>query len=75
MQQKNNRLVFQPIKGTLKRDLENPAQDLVLEDQLRNSIKDQSENVMVVDLVRNDLSRVCKPGSVKVEELFGIYGF
>jgi para-aminobenzoate synthetase component 1 len=75
LQQKNNRLVSQPIKGTLKRDLENPEQDLVLENQLRTSVKDQSENVMVVDLVRNDLSRVCKPGSVKVEELFGIYRF
>jgi para-aminobenzoate synthetase component I len=75
LQQKNNLLVSQPIKGTLKRDLENPEQDLVLENQLRNSIKDRSENVMVVDLVRNDLSRVCKPGTVKVEELFGIYRF
>jgi len=75
LQQKNNRLVSQPIKGTLKRDLVNPEQDQILEDQLRNSVKDRSENVMVVDLVRNDLSRVCKPGSVKVEELFGIYRF
>ncbi len=75
LQQKNNRLISQPIKGTLKRDLENPEQDQFLEDQLRGSVKDQSENVMVVDLVRNDLSRVCKPGSVKVEELFGIYRF
>jgi para-aminobenzoate synthetase component I len=75
LQQKNNRLVSQPIKGTLKRDLENPEQDQILEDQLRNSVKDRSENVMVVDLVRNDLSRVCQPGSVKVEELFGIYRF
>ena len=75
LQQKNKRLISQPIKGTLKRNLEDPNQDLALENQLRNSIKDQSENVMVVDLVRNDLSRVCKPGSVKVEELFGIYRF
>jgi para-aminobenzoate synthetase component 1 len=75
LQQKNNRLISQPIKGTLKRDLENPIQDQALQDQLRNSIKDQSENVMVVDLVRNDLSRVCIPGTVKVEELFGIYRF
>jgi para-aminobenzoate synthetase component 1 len=39
------------------------------------SEKDRSENVMVVDLVRNDLARVCKEGSVKVDELFGIYSF
>lgn len=75
LQQKNNRLISQPIKGTVKRDLKNPDRDQALENQLRNSVKDRSENVMVVDLVRNDLSRVCKPGSVKVEELFGIYRF
>jgi para-aminobenzoate synthetase component 1 len=39
------------------------------------SSKDQSENVMVVDLVRNDLSKICKDGSVHVEELFGVYTF
>ena len=42
---------------------------------LYNSEKDRSENVMVVDLVRNDLSKVCKEGTVKVDELFGIYSF
>jgi len=39
------------------------------------SEKEKSENVMIVDLVRNDLSKVCKKGSVRVEELFGIYSF
>ena len=39
------------------------------------SEKEKSENVMVVDLVRNDLSRVCKEGTVRVDELFGIYSF
>ena len=39
------------------------------------SEKDRSENVMIVDLVRNDLGRSCKAGSVEVEELFGIYDF
>ena len=39
------------------------------------SQKEKSENVMIVDLVRNDLSRICRAGSVKVKELFGIYAF
>lgn len=70
-----NELLSQPIKGTLKRDLNNLDADKQLRDQLSNSLKDKSENVMVVDLVRNDLSQVCKAGSVKVSELFGIYSF
>lgn len=51
------------------------ANDDANKDWLRNSSKDQSENVMVVDLVRNDLSKICEEGSVKVDELFGIYSF
>ena len=43
--------------------------------QLANSVKDRAENVMIVDLVRNDLSRSANKGSVQVEELFGIYPF
>lgn len=42
---------------------------------LYNSTKDRSENVMVVDLVRNDLAKVCREGTVHVDELFGIYSF
>lgn len=68
-------LISQPIKGTIKRDKFNEITDAELAAQLRNSPKEQSENVMVVDLVRNDLSRICKMGSVKVDELFGIYSF
>ncbi|MGZ3851130.1 MAG: chorismate-binding protein, partial [Flavisolibacter sp.] len=52
-----------------------PVADRELAHALRNSQKDQSENVMVVDLVRNDLARICREASVKVEELFGIYSF
>lgn len=44
-------------------------------ENLLNSQKDRAENVMVVDLVRNDLSRICREGSVRVDELFGIYSF
>ncbi|HEV7334111.1 MAG TPA: anthranilate synthase component I family protein [Flavisolibacter sp.] len=72
---RGNRLLSQPIKGTIKRDLGNEQQDQQLRDSLRLSAKEQSENVMVVDLVRNDLTRVCKPATVKVDELFGIYSF
>ena len=70
-----DRLVSQPIKGTAPRILQDPDADLLQHDRLYNSPKDRSENVMVVDLVRNDLSRVCIPGSVGVSELFGIYPF
>jgi para-aminobenzoate synthetase component 1 len=75
LQKKGNRLLSQPIKGTFKRNLENETADNELKLQLHQSEKDRSENVMVVDLVRNDLSRVCKEGTVQVEELFGIYSF
>ncbi len=65
----------QPIKGTSRRNLENPLLDEQSRLHLINSEKEKSENVMVVDLVRNDLSRICKQGSVEVQELFGIYSF
>ncbi len=68
-------LLSQPIKGTSKRQVENAAIDEENKQQLLNSEKEKSENVMVVDLVRNDLARVCKEGSVKVSELFGMYSF
>lgn len=67
-------LISQPIKGTIKRG-ETLAEDQALQEALSNSIKDQAENVMIVDLVRNDLAKVCKTGTIKVAELFGIYGF
>ncbi|KYP16467.1 MAG: hypothetical protein A1D16_13355, partial [Flavihumibacter sp. CACIAM 22H1] len=65
----------QPIKGTSPRYPANPEQDRLSAKELVASEKERSENVMVVDLVRNDLSRVCVPGSVKVDELFGVYSF
>jgi para-aminobenzoate synthetase component 1 len=70
-----HQLISQPIKGTIFRDTENAANDAVLKETLRNSTKEQSENIMIVDLVRNDLSKVCKTGTVTVEELFGVYSF
>jgi para-aminobenzoate synthetase component 1 len=57
-----------PIKGTRSRR-PGPEADLFTRDELRESEKDQAENVMIVDLLRNDLSRVCAPGSVRVPEL------
>lgn len=67
-------LVSQPIKGTIRRG-ENAAADAALIEQLRNDPKERSENVMIVDLVRNDLARIAARGSVRVEELCGIYSF
>lgn len=75
LQKKGSRLISQPIKGTIQRNLLNREADTLLLEELKASEKDKSENVMVVDLVRNDLSKVCKEGSVKVSELFGIYSF
>jgi para-aminobenzoate synthetase component 1 len=57
-----------PIKGT-RRMLASPEADLYAGEDLGQSEKDRAENVMIVDLVRNDLSRVCKPESVRVEAL------
>lgn len=69
------KIISQPIKGTSKRDLVNEKADHASKEQLLRSEKDKSENTMVVDLVRNDLSKVCRKGSVSVSELHGIYSF
>jgi para-aminobenzoate synthetase component 1 len=58
-----------PIKGTRRRWHDRPEADLFRADELRESDKDLSENVMIVDLLRNDLSRVCRPGSIRVPQL------
>ncbi len=75
LQKKGDHILSQPIKGTFKRDPGNTQADNELKKQLQQSEKDKSENVMVVDIVRNDLSRICKEGTVKVDELFGVYSF
>jgi len=68
------KLVSQPIKGTARRGAD-PEEDDLLKKQLYLDPKERSENVMIVDLVRNDLSRTAQKGSVQVEELYGIYSF
>ncbi|MDO6435577.1 anthranilate synthase component I family protein [Flavitalea sp. BT771] len=75
LRREGNRVISQPIKGTAPRVPGDPGADRAAGAGLAVSAKDRSENVMVVDLVRNDLSKVCLPGSVRVRELFGIYGF
>jgi para-aminobenzoate synthetase component 1 len=70
-----NTLISQPIKGTSPRYPGDTPADEASRHQLFHSRKDRSENVMVVDLVRNDLSKICLPGSVSVNELYGIYPF
>jgi len=75
LKKEGNTIVSQPIKGTTKRDLISQENDLENKNYLSQSEKEKSENVMVVDLVRNDLSKVCKQGTVKVDELFGVYSF
>lgn len=69
------KLISQPIKGTSIRVKENHERDEVSKNDLLQSVKDRSENVMVVDLVRNDLAKICEEGSVQVDELYGIYSF
>jgi para-aminobenzoate synthetase component 1 len=69
-----NHLISMPIKGTVRRGF-SPEEDTILKQQLHASEKERAENMMIVDLVRNDLARSAVPGTVKVEEMFGIYTF
>lgn len=67
----SRRIETRPIKGTRPRHAD-PARDAALAAELQASAKDRAENLMIVDLMRNDLSRVARPGTVAVERLFGI---
>jgi para-aminobenzoate synthetase component 1 len=75
LKKEGDRIFSQPIKGTSRRNLNDIGEDVKSKEHLFNSAKDRSENVMIVDLVRNDLSKICEEASVQVEELFGIYSF
>lgn len=68
------KIVSQPIKGTIRKSC-NSQEDIELIKELTESPKERAENIMIVDLVRNDLSITAKKGTVKVEELCGIYSF
>ena len=68
------KLISQPIKGTLRKGNTEPENEL-LKTQLQNDLKERAENIMIVDLVRNDLARSSKAGSVNVEELCEVYEF
>lgn len=74
IQKQENKVISQPIKGTAKRSVIK-EEDVINAENLRKDPKERSENIMIVDLVRNDLSRTAAKGSVEVEELCGIYSF
>jgi para-aminobenzoate synthetase component 1 len=69
-----NKVISQPIKGTAKRSL-NIIEDQLLVKALEKDEKERAENIMIVDLVRNDLSKSALKGSVEVEELCKVYSF
>lgn len=74
LRKEGNRLSSMPIKGTARRST-NEAEDNQIAEALAGDGKERSENIMIVDLVRNDLSRIAKKGSVEVEELCKVYSF
>lgn len=74
LKKKGQTLLSQPIKGTIRRG-KTKKEDKALKKQLAESEKEQAENLMIVDLMRNDLARIGLTGSVEVKELFGIYSF
>ncbi len=74
LKKEGQKLISQPVKGTAPRG-KTKAEDAKNAFELQHCVKERSENIMIADLVRNDLSRVAKMGSVQVEELCGIYAF
>lgn len=69
-----NVIETRPIKGTCKRSSDD-KEDKRLANWLHNSSKDRAENIMIVDLMRNDLGKICKPASIKVSQLCGVESF
>lgn len=74
IKKEGSKIISQPIKGTAKRGVIFEEDQKLIKD-LQNDPKERSENVMIVDLVRNDLSRIAKKGTVNVDELCKIYSF
>ena len=74
LKKEGSKIISQPIKGTAKR-LISPIDDAKIASDLMRDEKERAENVMIVDLVRNDLSKTAKKGTVKVEELCKVYSF
>lgn len=74
LRKENDKIISQPIKGTAKRHADVQEDENIRQELLVNE-KERSENIMIVDLVRNDLSRTASKGSVEVEELCGAYTF
>ncbi|SDJ72999.1 anthranilate synthase component I family protein [Flavobacterium noncentrifugens] len=74
LKKEGNKIISQPIKGTAKRSSD-AIEDERLKNELFSNAKERSENIMIVDLVRNDLSHTATKGSVAVEELCGVYSF
>jgi para-aminobenzoate synthetase component 1 len=74
LQKSEDKIISQPIKGTRKRGKTQPEDQELISD-LKQSEKDISENIMIADLVRNDLSKTAEKSSVKAEELCEIYTF
>lgn len=75
LQIKEKRVETRPIKGTRPRDLVDKNHDKGLAVELQNSVKDRAENLMIVDLLRNDLGKVCVPGSISVPKPFELESF
>lgn len=74
MKKTGNKIISQPIKGTTKRG-ENREEDKAISELLKKNPKEKAENTMIVDLVRNDLSKNAARGTVQVEEFCGVYPF
>ena len=71
---RGSELISQPIKGTAGRNAD-PNKDRQVIFELQNDLKERSENIMITDLVRNDLSKIASKGSVEVVELCKVYSF
>ncbi len=75
LKKKGDTIISQPIKGTTRRVTADKAADDLQKEMLLHDEKERAENIMIVDMVRNDLSKICAEGSVHVEDFLGVYTF